>query len=85
MSDNQTSERKVEIAEVHNIMSNTSGRHTIYRILEFSGIDDDMFDPDSHKHAKNAGRREVGLWLRDELKTACFSEYLMMLKENINE
>jgi len=84
MSKDETDERKIEIAEVHALMSNRSGRHTFYRILQISGVDDDMFDPDPHIHAKNAGRREVGLWLIEELKIACLSEYLMMIKENTN-
>jgi hypothetical protein len=84
MSDNQTDARKIEVVEVHALMSNESGRHTMYRVLEFSGIDHDTFNKDSHEHARNAGRREVGLWLRDELKDACFDKYLMMLKENID-
>lgn len=85
MSDNLSDARKIEIAEVAAVMSNVSGRHTMHRILQFSGVDESMFDPDSRKHARNEGRREGGLWLRDELKTACPSEYLKMIKENFDE
>jgi hypothetical protein len=82
MSDNVTDQRKTEIAEITQVMSSKSGRNTMYRMLQFTGVDENMFNPDTHEHARNAGRREVGLWLRDELKGSCFSEYLIMLKEN---
>ena len=82
MSDNTTDQQNINELEVSQIMSSKSGRHTMHRILEMTGIDDNMFNEDSHLHAKNAGRRETGLWLRDELKKADFNNYLMMLKEN---
>lgn len=79
MSDDQ---RKIEIAETTQVMSTESGRNFVWRILKSTGVDDDTFDTDTHNHARNAGRRGVGLQLRDELKAACFDNYLRMMKEN---
>ena len=82
MSDNSTDQRKIEVAELTHVMSSASGRNTMHRMLKYTGVDDDTFNPDTHEHARNSGRREVGLWLRDELKEACIDNYFIMLKEN---
>ena len=74
--------REIEIVEISQVMSTKSGRNVITRFLGMTGIDENTFNKDTHLHAQNAGRREVGLWLRDELKESCFSEYLLMLKES---
>lgn len=75
-------QRKIEIAEVDQVMKLESGRNTMYRLLQMTGVDENMFNPDTHEHARNAGRREVGLWLREELKMAGLDNYFRMLKEN---
>lgn len=77
-----TDERDIEIAEILGIMRSTGGRKTMYRILQFTGVDIDTFSADTHEHAKNAGMREVGIWLRDELKSVDYDLYMMMMKEN---
>jgi hypothetical protein len=81
MSDDQQNINELEIVQV---MSSESGRHVMHRILEVAGVDDNTFNADSHLHAKNAGRREVGLWLREEIQKADMNGYLTMLKENKN-
>ena len=82
MSDNETEQRNIEIAELTQVMKTTSGRNTMNRLLQFSGVDNNTFNKDTHEHARSAGRREVGIWLRDELKMACRDNYFLMLKEN---
>jgi len=82
MMDDLTDERKQEIADISGVMNTNAGRNTIYRILQSTGLDVNGYSSDTHEHAKNAGRREVGLWLRDEIKTADFGNYLMMMREN---
>ena len=74
-------ERDIEIAEITHVMSTESGRNLMHRILNQTGVDENTFNSDTHEHARNAGRREVGLWLRDELKMVCIDNYLRMLKE----
>ena len=84
MSDNETDKRKAEIAELTHVMSQPSGRSVIYRFLESTGVDESTFSPDTHQHACNAGRREVGLELKDELMTVTLDNYFIMIKENNN-
>ena len=64
-------------------MKSPNGRRIIRRILEFTEVDADTFDADPIKHARNAGKRAVGLWLRDELKLISPDQLLIMIKEEI--
>lgn len=75
---------EIEIQDLTSIMSLESGRNVINRILDYTNIDDDIFDADPATHARNAGRREIGVWLRNELKNAAPDRYLQMMKEQIN-
>jgi hypothetical protein len=74
-------EQEIEIAEIAHTMSSESGRRFIKRILDFTEVDENIFNIDTHIHAKNAGKREVGLWLQRELKQAVPGIYNNMLKE----
>jgi len=78
----QEDPRSIELADLNYVMSSQAGRNVLYRFLRYSGLDVDNFNKDTHIHAKNAGRREVGLFMRDELKYACYNKYMLMMKEN---
>jgi hypothetical protein len=73
--------RNIEIADISVIMSTKGGRKFIRRVLDYSGVFCDTFDSDTHEHAKNAGRRQVGLWLINEIKEAAPDEYITLIKE----
>ena len=75
-------DRAIEIAEIAQVMSSDSGRNVMFRVLHSTGVDNDTFSSDTHEHARNAGRREVGLQLRDELKAAGLDNYFRMIKDN---
>ena len=77
--------RKAELLEIQNTMRTEGGRNLVWRILKQSGIFTSVFDSDPIIHAMNAGQRENGLWLEQELKEASPDLYLKMLKEHINE
>lgn len=74
--------RKEELEDVKHLMSSDANRRTMYRFLQLSSVEHSTFDNDPYKHAYNAGRRDLGLDIRDELKTACPGSYLTMSKEN---
>ena len=78
------SEQTIEELEYDNILSTEGGRNVMYRFLEQTGVFVDGFDENPYIHAKNAGKRENGLWLIGELKAASNHKYLTMLKENID-
>lgn len=78
----EKNKRAIEIAELTQVMSSDSGRNVMFRVLHSTGVDNDTFSSDTHEHARNAGRREVGLQLRDEIKAAGLDNYFRMIKEN---
>lgn len=77
-------EIKVEVSDIVGIMSTQSGRNFIQRILDYTGIDESTWNADTHEHARNSARRDVGLWIRDELINACPDKYMMMIKEKLD-
>ncbi len=80
-----TDQRKIEIVEIMRILGTSEGRKFMMGILNASGIDSDMFDQDTHKHAYNAGKRSQGIRLRNDLKDAAPELYLRMLQEHIED
>jgi len=62
-------------------MSTEGGRGFVSRILDSTGVFNSTFDIDTHKHAYNAGKRQVGLTLVKELEQACPDKYLTLLDE----
>lgn len=77
--------RRIEIAEIAVIMSTRGGRKFVNRILNQSGVFSDTFDSDTHVHAKNAGRRQLGLWLIRELQEATPGELITLMRERNDE
>ena len=76
-----TEQRNIEIAEITVMMSTEGGRKFVSRILESTGVFVSSFDLDTHRHAYNAGKRQVGLSLIAELQQACPDKYLQLLEE----
>lgn len=79
--DGTNNARELEKLAIQRIMSSEDGRNFMKRILDFSGVDDDTFDSDPITHANNAGKRSVGLMVRDELMQASPHAYLNMMTE----
>ena len=82
MTDGTDNARKVELIAIDGIMSSESGRSFMMSLIEHTGVFTETFDADTHRHAKNAGRREIGLHLVRELKEASFDKYIMMIREH---
>lgn len=74
----------IENDDLLGIMRTEHGRRVLNRILKYANVDDDIFDADTHIHAKNAGRREIAVWLRNEIIGVAPDEYLIMLQEHTN-
>lgn len=84
MAEKQSDKRTLEILEISTIMSTSSGRNVMNRILRSTGVDTTTFDRDERIHVYNEGRRSIGIELRAELMNAAPGEYMMMIKENLN-
>lgn len=80
-----TEQRNIEIAEITAMMSTEGGRKFVTRILDSTGVFTNTFDLDTHKHAYNAGKRQVGLGLIAELEQACPDKYLQLLDERYDD
>lgn len=73
--------RTLELSDVDFVMSHRAGRNFMARLLEYTGIDTSAFNADGREHARNEGRREAGIWVRNELKEAAPDKFMLMLKE----
>ena len=80
-----TDQRNIEIIEIMRILGTIEGRKYMMGVLNSTGLDRATFDKDTHQHAYNAGKRSVGLRLRDNLQDAAPELYLRMLQEHIED
>lgn len=76
-SKNEAEQRK---ADVVHVMASPSGRRVIWDLLEFTGVFSVGWDPSAKIHF-NAGMRNVGLKLFQELHQVCPDLYLEMARE----
>lgn len=74
--------RSVEDEELASIMRLSDGRKFVHRLIAHAGTDVDTFNVDPHVHAYNAGRRSIGTWLLNEVRTTCPDQYIIMIKEH---
>ncbi len=74
-------DRKLEKSDIACIMRTESGRNFIRRVLEYTRFFENVYDSDTYEHARRAGRREVGVWLTQELIEAAPGEWQHLLKE----
>lgn len=85
MSGSNIDARSVEIAEIAGIMKTEGGRRFMLRTLVGTGYFGNTFDLDPIKHAFNAGRRQTGITLVEELRDATPGEFELMLKEHYKD
>jgi hypothetical protein len=69
---------------IQNIMRDEGGRSFMMEQLQYTMVFTNAFDQDPNKHSYNAGLREAGLRLNQELRDAAPGDYLKMIKENID-
>jgi len=77
--------RELELLTIRNFMKTENGRSFMWRCLEDCSTFIGTFSSDPIQSAFNSGSRKHGLWLVMELKEAAPDEYVMMIKEHINE
>lgn len=75
----------IAIVEIAGIMKLASGRNVMRRVLEVCGTYSSTFDPDSHRHAYNAGRRAAGLSIEAMLRDAAPGEFQALMREMNND
>jgi len=78
-------QRNTSALVVQNIMRTEDGRQYLWEYLQSCGVFANIFANDTHMHAYNAGMREAGLQLHDDLRDYAPDLYLTMIRDNINE
>lgn len=82
---NQQNERDLELLTIRNIMRTENGRDFLWKCLQNCSTFRGVFDVEPRQHAYNEGKRSHGVWLDTQIKEAAPDEYILMLKEHINE
>lgn len=67
------------------VMKSASGKRVLSEILTMAGLDVSVYHSDRDTHLLQTGKREVALWLRDEMIEAAPGTYLKMIEEKIDE
>ncbi len=80
----QKKRHDLESLTVQNFMKSESGREFMWKHLQLCGVFENMFDSDPITHAYNAGKRQAGLQLDDDLKEFAPGDYIKMIKESLD-
>lgn len=73
-------EHRLQRQDMNLLLETPVGRRVVWRILGQCGIFTDGWDPSARIHF-NAGKRNVGLWLLDEVMAANDEAFLLMQRE----
>lgn len=68
---------------VQNLMKNEGMRNYMWKQLQEAGVFENIFHSDPIQHAYNAGKRQNGLVLDEDLKQYAPAMYIKMIEENI--
>ncbi len=67
---------------LENIMRTEPGRSYMWRKLQEWGVFESIWSSDPNTHSYNAGRREAGVELNREIRSAAPGYYVKMIEEN---
>lgn len=60
-------QRQAELDDLRLVMETPFGMSVLSKILEYTGYLENTFHPDASVHSYASGKRDVGLWLMQEL------------------
>ena len=75
-------ERDLQQLVIQNFMKNEGGRAFMWRCLQNCCTFETIYSGNESQHSFNAGKRDHGVWLDQELRSAAKDNYYLMLKEN---
>lgn len=64
------------------LLSTEEGRRVAWRVLQQTQETTPVFNVNAMVMSANAGKQEIGLWLREQLRSADRDNYYRMLTEN---
>lgn len=73
--------REEELADLTTVLSDPVARRVLWRVVSYCGVFGEVFDDASHRTAFNAGVRNVGLFLVNEITAANETAFFLMMKE----
>ena len=73
--------RKQEINDLRDVMTNPEGRRFVWRVLEEGRVFHSCFDLNPIQMAKNEGKRDIALFVLEELMRDHQQQYLQMCRE----
>lgn len=74
--------REQEIADLAAVLSTEAGRRLLWRVLGYCKVFAEVFDDSAQRTAFNAGVRNVGLFLTNEITTADETAFFLMMRES---
>lgn len=74
-----------DIADLQWVMADARGRRFVARLLDFAGVNRTVFNTSGSVMNLNEGRRQVGLFLTDEMLTHCPKSYFQLIHEYRND
>jgi len=75
------SRRDREIEEIKQVLSTISGRKTLWRYMEKTGVFRTSFSTSAHQMAFLEGQRNIGLMILTDIKEADPDKYITMMLE----
>ena len=76
--------RDSELSDLTNMMAREDSRRVLVRVLQVSGVIESSYDEDPSKMVLSEGRRDIGLWLLQELKEADAESAARLIGEVMN-
>lgn len=64
------------------LMDDVRFRRFVWSFLGEAGVFQDRFSENSNKHAREAGKRAMGLWVMQKIDAHCPERYAQMVREN---
>ena len=64
------------------LMDDPRFRRFTWRMLGEAGVFQDKFSENSNRHAREAGKRAMGLWVMQQIDALCPERYAQMVREN---
>ncbi len=84
-ADDAAEARRVQREDLQGILNSKAGRRFVWRLLDRAGVYRTSFNNSGSITAFNEGRREVGLFLLNEIHEVAPDAYLVMLKEHTEQ
>ena len=77
--------RKQELNDLRTILSNSSGRRFMWRLLETCKVFNSVYSQDAHMMAYYSGKQDLGHFLMSEITEADNNLLLKLMKDNRKE